>query len=162
MAGLWASIDDHAAGEFVARIDALAARLPPASAVALFERGAARDSTGDPQGAVALYRAALAAGLTGLRRRRAAIQLASSLRNLGDPQQALDLLRAELDRDGDELDGAVRAFMALALADLGREREALALSLGALSHYLPRYNRSLARYASALLASPGDDAGPSR
>jgi hypothetical protein len=36
------------------------------------------------------------------------------------------------------------------LADLGREREALAHSLGALSAYLPRYNRSLARYAKRL------------
>jgi hypothetical protein len=50
----------------------------------------------------------------------------------------------------DELDGAVRAFLALALADLGREREALAISLTALAGYLPRYNRSLARYASGI------------
>jgi hypothetical protein len=41
----------------------------------------------------------------------------------------------------------VRAFLALALVDLGREREAVAHSLVALSRYLPRYNRSLARYA---------------
>ena len=54
----------------------------------------------------------------------------------------------------DELDGAVRAFLALALVDLGREREAVAVSLTALSHYLPRYNRSLARYAGALTETP--------
>ena len=47
--------------------------------------------------------------------------------------------------------GAVKAFLALALTDLGREREAVAMSLTALSQYLPRYNRSLARYAEALL-----------
>jgi hypothetical protein len=51
----------------------------------------------------------------------------------------------------------VRAFLALALVDLGREREAVAISLEALSRYLPRYNRSLARSASALLA-PAPDA----
>ena len=40
--------------------------------------------------------------------------------------------------------------MALALVDLGREREAVAVCLTALSFYLPRYNRSLARYAEHL------------
>jgi len=44
------------------------------------------------------------------------------------------------------------ATLALALVDLGREREAVALALTALSHYLPRYNRSLARYAQQLTA----------
>jgi hypothetical protein len=48
------------------------------------------------------------------------------------------------------LDGAVQAFLALALADLRREREALAISLTALSRYLPQYKRSLARYASEI------------
>ena len=46
----------------------------------------------------------------------------------------------------------MRAFLALALVDLGRERKAVAQSLTALAHYLPRYNRSLARYALALKA----------
>lgn len=76
--------------------------------------------------------------------------MASSLRNLGEARSAADLLTAELAAPSDELDGAVRAFLALALADLGREREAVVVALTALSHYLPRYNRSLARYAEAL------------
>jgi len=50
----------------------------------------------------------------------------------------------------DPLDGAVATFLALALVDLGREREAVAVALTALSKYLPRYNRSVARYAQAL------------
>jgi hypothetical protein len=74
------------------------------------------------------------------------------LRNLGKPQEAVELLSAEMGIASDELDGAVDAFLALALADLGREREALAISLTALSRYLPRYNRSLARYASEIAA----------
>ena len=65
-------------------------------------------------------------------------------------QQAADMLFEELNQPSDELDQAVAAFLALALADLGREREALSISLGALSKCLPRYNRSLARYAEAL------------
>jgi hypothetical protein len=37
---------------------------------------------------------------------------------------------------------------------VGREREALAVALTALSKYLPRYNRSVARYARALTEQP--------
>jgi toxin HigB-1 len=85
------------------------------------------------------------------RKRRATIQLASSLRNLGKADEAVELLMAELDASSDELDGAVRAFLALALIDVGREREAAAISLAALAKYLPRYNRSLARYAEQLM-----------
>jgi len=152
VAELWSALDEYEPEEFVARLDTLVAELPPGSAVGLFERGAAQDSTGHPDRAVPLYRAALEAGLSGLRRRRATIQLASSLRNLGDAEQSVSLLRAELRTASDELDGAVGAFLALALADLGHEREAVAVSLTALSRYLPRYNRSLARYAQALVA----------
>ena len=153
VAELWKSLDEHEPEEFVARLNTLVAELPPSSAIGFFERGAAQDSTGHPELAVPLYRAALEAGLMGLRRRRAIIQLSSSLRNLGNAEQAAELLTKELQAPSDELDGAVRAFLALALVDLGREREAVALSLTALSRYLPRYNRSLARYAEALASS---------
>jgi tetratricopeptide (TPR) repeat protein len=149
---LWLAIDDYEPDEFVAHVDDLVAELPPGSATGLFERGAAQDSTGHPEAAVALYRAALDSGLTDQRRRRATIQMASSLRNLGNASEAVALLNAELARTSDALDGAVRAFLALALVDLGREREAVAVSLAALAHYLPRYNRSLARYAQQLTA----------
>jgi tetratricopeptide repeat protein len=154
IAELWASIDDHEQQEFIARIDALAAELAPGDAVGLFERAGARDSTGHPDLAVPLYKTALDAGLSGERRRRAIIQMASSLRNLGHPQTAVDLLTAELNEGTDALSGAVRAFLALALVDVGREREAVAAALTALSEYLPRYNRSLARYAQTLATKP--------
>ena len=150
VADLWQAIDNFEPDAFVAHMDALALELPPHNAVGLFERGSAQDSTGHPDLAIPLYRAALNAGLTGLPRRRATIQLASSMRNLGNAQEAADLLAAEAAATSDELDGAVQAFLALALADLGREREALAISLTALSRHLPRYNRSLARYASEI------------
>lgn len=151
---LWASIGDHDSAEFLALVDALASELPEGSPVALFERACAQDSTGHSDVAVPLYRQALASGLTGLRRRRATIQLASSLRNLGQSDAAIGLLTDELALPQDELSGAVRGFLALALADVGRDRDALVLSLEALSTYLPRYNKSLARYASEL--SPAD------
>src|SRR5215475_11786871 len=154
LAALWGAIDRYEPQAFVAQIELLVTELPPGSAIGLFERASAQDSTGHPDLAVPLYRASLKAGLSGLRRRRATIQLASSLRNLGSAAEAADLLFAELHAPSDELDGAVRAFLALALVDLGREREAVAVSLEALSGYLPRYNKSLARYASVIAAAP--------
>ena len=95
--------------------------------------------------------------MTGERRRRAVIQLASSLRNVGEAEESVALLRAELYERSDQLDDAVRAFLALALVDTGREREAVSLSLEALAPHLPRYQRSLANYARGLVEpeSPG-------
>ena len=147
---LWNDLDALGDSEFTQRMKRLVEELSPLDRVALFELGAACDSTGLPSEAVSFYERALAKGLSGLSRRRACIQMASSLRNLGNPARAAEILFAERRAPSDELDQAVAAFLALALVDLGREREAVAVSLGALSTYLPRYNRSLARYAEAL------------
>ena len=147
----WASLDnDTDPAEFRALIGRLAAELPEAGP-ADFERASAFDSTGSPDLAIPLYRKALASGLTGIRRRRAVIQLASSLRNLGHPEESVALLTKELDAPSDILDDAVRAFLALALTDVGREREAVSLALGALAPHLPRYQRSLGNYARLLV-----------
>jgi hypothetical protein len=150
---LWAALDELPDDEFLASMDALADRLADPG-IAAFERGSARDSTGHPDQAVPLYREALEHGLDGIRRRRAVIQLASSLRNLGDPRKSVELLRAERERTSDELDDAVTAFLALALTDVGRDREAAALALEALAPRLPRYQRSLANYARSLTSEP--------
>jgi tetratricopeptide (TPR) repeat protein len=147
---LWATIDLHDEKRFLALMEGLVAELPPGSAIGLFERAGAFDSTGQPDLAVPLYKAALDAGLRGERRRCAIIQMASSLRNLGEAREAVALLSAELEGETDAYSGAIRAFLALALVDVGREREAVAVALTALSEYLPRYNRSLARYAKQL------------
>ncbi len=153
-ARLWAAIDDHEPAEFVATMEKLAAELPPDSPVAAFERASSLDSTGHPELAIPLYRKALAGGLDGERRRRATIQLASSLRNLGEPAESVTLLTAERERDSDHLDDAVNAFLALALVDVGREREAASLALTALAPHLPRYQRSLANYAKLIVGAP--------
>ena len=83
LADLWASIDDLSEAAFLTRMEQLVAELPADSAVALFERAGSLDSTGHSDLAVPLYRQALDRGLPGQRRRRAVIQLSSSLRNLG-------------------------------------------------------------------------------
>lgn len=153
LARAWASIDSYPdEAEFRAVIDGLVADAPPA--IAAFERASAYDSTGHSDLAVPLYRSALAAGLTGLRRRRATIQLASSLRHLGQPAESVALLTAELaapaEGEAAALEDAVLGFLALALVDVGRAPEAAALALVALAPHLPRYQRSLAAYARAL------------
>ena len=147
VADLWASFDDHSEDEFLARMEALIAELGEDSARGAFERASAFDSTGHPDQAVPLYRRAIELGLDGGLRRQAVIQLASSLRNLGQPSESVELLTAERGREADELDDAVSAFLALALVDVGREREAVSVALEALTPHLSRYQRSLANYA---------------
>ena len=249
LASIWASIDDVEPNEFLAAIDAHLADLPVGSAIGAFEAAASRDSTGHSDQAVPFYRYALDIGLEGERRRRAVIQLASSLRNLGQIDESLRLLETELalvegtatvdadeaivdepiveeaaadeapvddaaadpsstdsddsndsnhSDDSDDSDDSgsepksegansaeskadeaaepnadettdaapavvddylvdeLRAFLALCLIDVGREREAAIITLRTLAPHLSRYQRSLANYASAL-AEPGEN-----
>jgi hypothetical protein len=148
---IWTSIDHRPAAEFVAAVDQHTAELSADDGVGFFERAAARDSTGSSDLAVPLYRQALDRGLIGERRRRAVIQLASSLRNLGAATESVALLRAEQGQPSDSLDDAVEAFLALALADIGQAREALSIVLSTLAPHLPRYQRSVGNYARLLL-----------
>jgi tetratricopeptide (TPR) repeat protein len=150
LADLWESFDALAEQEFLERLDRLAAELPAAEAA--YERGGGYDSTGHPERAVPLYRQALELGLAGSRRRQCVIQLASSLRNLGDVEESVALLEAERSRGSDELDDAVSAFLALALVSAGREREAVSVVLAALAPHLPRYQRSVRNYAQDISA----------
>ncbi len=147
----WAAIDTMTPEDFRARIDRLAGELPAGSAIADFERACAWDSTGHSDKAVPLYERALATGLTGIRRRRAVIQMSSSLRNTGRVDLGVELLTAEMNAGSDELDDAVRAVLALCLADVGRAREGVSLAVGALAKHLPRYQRSMANYARLLV-----------
>ncbi|WP_097255063.1 tetratricopeptide repeat protein [Streptomyces sp. Ag109_G2-15] len=150
----WATFDDYAeedAADFRAAIDKLVAELPEGSPLGPFEQACAWDSTGHSDQAVPLYREALARGLDGHKGRRAKIQLSSSLRNIGQAEEGVKLLTPELDAPSDELDDAVRGFLALCLSSLGRDREGLSLVLGALAPHLPRYQRSMANYARLLV-----------
>lgn len=151
VAQLWETFDDYAEADFVAGMERLVAELPPDDPRGPFELGGACDSTGLEERAVQLYRQALDLGLDGLRRRRAVIQLASSLRNVGGVAESVTLLRAERDNGSDELDDALSAFLALALVDTGREREAVSVLLTALAPHLPRYQRSVRNYARDLV-----------
>ena len=164
IAQVWASIDDYEGREeeFRALVDSLAGELPDGDPVAAFERACAWDSTGRSDRAVPLYRSALDHGLTGYRRRRAVIQMSSSLRNIGEVGSAIERLEAERDIDPATLDeptrglaDAMSAVLALCLVDAGREREAVSVAVAALAPHLPRYQRSMANYAR-LLVHPDD------
>ena len=161
VAAVWDGYDDYAEQDparFRAEVDALVAELPDGSPLGPFEQACAWDSTGRSDKAVPLYRESLARGLDGYKGRRAKIQLASSLRNIGQAEEGVKLLEAELDAPSDELDDPVRACLALCLSSLGRDREALSLALGALAPHLPRYQRSMANYAR-LLVDPEERPG---
>ncbi|PQA92460.1 hypothetical protein B0A69_15630 [Chryseobacterium shigense] len=121
------------------------------NAIADFEKACAYDSTGFEKKAEPLYRSALHLGLTGLRRRRARIQLASTLRNNGKTDESIEILREEKENYSDELDDAVNAFLALSLSSLNNDKEALSLALESLSKHLPRYNKSVYHYSQELL-----------
>ena len=151
---LWDTADDEPE-TFLAAVAQLVAELPEDDPVGLFELGGAYDSTGHERRAAHCYRRALAGGLDTSRRRQAVIQLASTLRNLGEPAEGAELLRAELARDVEDeeavaLHDCAVAFLALCLADLGQERAGLGLVVTALAGRLPRYRRSLTNYAAEL------------
>jgi tetratricopeptide (TPR) repeat protein len=149
---LWAVFDDRDPAIFLADMRALIGQLPLDHPAALFELASAHDSLGQEVEAEPLYRAALeGGGLDRYRRRQAAIQLGSTLRNIGRAAEAVELLHHERGEPPDELDDAVAAFLALALSDAGKPREALSIALGALAGHLPKYRRSLANYARALM-----------
>ena len=71
---------------------------------------------------------------------------------MGRPRRAFACLRAERARRSDELDDAVAGFLAPPLTG-SAEREAAGLTIGALAPHLPRYHRSLARYAADIRQS---------
>jgi tetratricopeptide (TPR) repeat protein len=145
---VWARADELGDQGVMDAIDALAADAPD-PALAAFERGGARDSAGHPDLAEPFYREALALGLPEDERAQCTIQLASTIRNLGRPEEALELLGAAEPYPPYAV--ATAAFTALTLASLDRPTEGLAELLRAVAPTLPRYTRSVRAYADALL-----------
>lgn len=130
---------------------ALLDERPADDPLALYERASMHDSLGEEAEAVPLYRAAIP-GLDPDRRARATIQLASSLRVLGDPSGAIALL-STFDATS-PLAGAAQAFLALALHDDQKPSAALRTALTALAPHLPAYARSVTAYAHDLHGAP--------
>jgi cyanophycin synthetase len=113
----------------------------------LYERGGEHDTAGRPVEAIALYEPALAAGLADEDRRRALVQLGSSLRNVGRIDESVTLLQ-DARREFPDF-RPLRAFLALALHSAGRDGEALRELLEAIAEE-GDYERSLRAYAAEL------------
>lgn len=115
---------------------------------AAFERASLHDALGEEEAAIPLYRQALDRGLAAAHRTQAVIQLASSLRNVGDASAAMALLRTV--GDDDPLIAPARAFLALALHDDEKPTAAVRTALQTLAPMLPQYRRAVDAYAGEL------------
>ena len=118
-----------------------------------YERGGEHDSAGRAAEAIPHYEHALELGLPDELVPRCLLQLGSSLRNVGRLDDALALFDDAVARFPD--DAALRLFRAFALADAGRDRDALVdvLDLARTRIDAPelrRYARSLESYTRDL------------
>ena len=153
VSAVWASAGEMADLDVVAAIDALVAERDPDEASAVFEAASARDYAGLESEAEPLYRRAIELGLDDATLPRATIQLASTLRNLGKHDESVRILERLLaEHPDDEWTGPGAAFLALALASRGDERDAASVALAALADYLPVYSASVRSYAIELAA----------
>ncbi len=121
-------------------------------ALELYELGSEHDSAGREAEAVGPYREALAFGLPPETALAARIQLASTLRNLGELEESLSILREVVAEHPEHR--AARMFLALALVSADRGPEAVheLLDLLLTNPGPPeRYERSLRAYANDLV-----------
>ncbi|MGL4176870.1 MAG: tetratricopeptide repeat protein [Dermatophilaceae bacterium] len=149
IAALW-ELDDERA-----RIEAGRAlyRAYPDDARVAYEYGGTYDSAGEEARAVPLYREALAAGLREPYRHRAQVQLASSLRNLGEHEASREVIAEAAGRHPDSL--GIAAFRALVEHSAGDPAGALrgllaTLAAASTDADVARYRRAIAAYADEL------------
>ncbi|HEY5946825.1 MAG TPA: tetratricopeptide repeat protein [Kofleriaceae bacterium] len=120
----------------------------------LLAQAYALDAAGDERAAIKLYDAAYRAGVPASQRRKFLVGYGSTLRNVGRSEEAVVVLaQAVADDPGYP---AFVAFLALALADAGHPKAALATMLGcALEAARPGafdgYERALSEYHQLLL-----------
>ena len=151
VAAAWTTVSALSDDEALELIDALVAEKDETDAAAAFEAASVRDYLGLEPEAEPLYRRALQLGLDPARHPQAVLQLASTLRSLGEPEESIDILTDWLvDNEDHELADAAKAFLALALTSAGRPVEAVAVALDALAPLLPQYGASVAAYAEEL------------
>ena len=149
VAAFWQSADDSKVDETLAAMERLVDELEPNNPLALFEWASVHDFLGLEPEAISIYKQALHSGLDGLKREKAMIQLASSLRNVGKPAEAVAILESAT--FSVETEGAAKAFLALAHLDAGNPSKAMGL---ALLEFYPSgglYERSIKFYATDLI-----------
>jgi hypothetical protein len=147
---VWAAVDDFGPDELIAEVDRIVGAPGVPTAVRYFEAAGARDAADRPADAVPLYQKAIQTGLEPFEDRQARIQLASSLRNLGDCTAALEILDAMSTDVGDGLDDGVVVFRAFTLSSLERPHEVIPALIHALASHMSWYSRSAHGYADTL------------
>ena len=123
----------------------------PDDPVALYQLGSAHDSAGHEVEAVEPYRRALAGGLDPEVALAARIQLASTLRNIGETRESVEILEAAVAEHPQHR--AARMFLALALVSDNRPTKAVRILLDLLltnPGHPERYARSLRNYTDDL------------
>lgn len=158
VAALWDRVDSLTRSAVIAAMSELALSCPARDGRAEFELAGAYDSMGFEAEAATHYERALALGLDEARHAQLAVQYGSTLRNLGQLDEAIDMLRSA---PAHESTGAApRIMLALALHSAGRANEALRVAIEAQLDSLPRYERSLRAYAEALTEPEAFDGEP--
>ncbi len=115
----------------------------------LYEYGGAFDSAGHETQAIPLYRLALEKGMSGDYLPQLYLQLASSLRNIGQLDEAITMLEQACQRYPER--PSLKLFLALALESAGRQHDALTTLFDlAIAHVatadMKRYTRSIRAY----------------
>jgi tetratricopeptide (TPR) repeat protein len=128
-----------------------------------FEYAGALDYQGREAEAVAPYRRAQSLGLSGPDLPRLYVQLGSTLRNVGEFQQAVEFLKEGRARFPDH--AAIRAFYALALLSVGRYRESVVSLLEVIATHadaigLDGYERAVRAYTDELRSQPTESDEP--
>jgi hypothetical protein len=125
------------------------------AALESFSLASELDGQGREAEAIPHYRAALQMGLSGDNRQRALLGLGSSLRNVGNFTESVDVLRAATEEFPES--SPLRAFLALSLCSVGRGNEAAAVLLQLVIEQVPLdgYEGPLAAYQSEIV-----DGGP--
>ncbi len=126
----------------------------PGDVLAQIEAAYGNDRAGDEQTAIRHYEEAHRLGVPAALRRRFLVGFGSTLRNVGRAEDAVTVLAQAVDEDPHY--PAFTAFLALALADAGHPRAALATLLGcaldaARDGAFDGYERALAEYHHELL-----------
>ena len=145
----WLEASDSDAETTLSSMQLLIAERDDDDAAANYEWASVHDFLGREAEAIPIHRRALGLGLDPDRRSQALIQLASSLRNIGETTEAIKLL--EVIRPDPMIGDAGEAFLALSLFDAGRPRDALRVALKALAKTLPLYGGVVDQCADAIV-----------
>jgi tetratricopeptide (TPR) repeat protein len=148
VANFWASADDSKVVASLATMKTLVDELDPQDPNGLYEWASVHDFLGLESQAIDNYKDALANGLEGVKREKAIIQLASSLRIVGKSSEAIELLQST--EFSPATKAASKVFLALAHFSANNAGKAVQLLIDELYPADGLYARSIKFYADEL------------